>query len=90
MNQNAQKDANATSSLLVVLNTDGRTTVTVAAEPVRHALMCSGVSLGMDNGPIWALKDDNSVSTLVCVSSTDFKTPVAVYGDINDNIFIQT
>jgi hypothetical protein len=87
---NAQKDANNTSSLMAVLNTNGKTTVTIAAEPTRHALMCVGVELGMNNGPIWALKDDNSVSTLVCVSSTDFKTPVAVYGDINDNLFIQT
>ena len=81
LGNDAQKDRNFTSTLLGVLNTDGKSIVSVTADPVSHYLRVSDGTSGSNNGPADALKDNNNVSTLICVSSTDLKTPVAVYAN---------
>ena len=87
---NAAKDDNNVSSLIVALNTDGRTIVRVRVDPITHALKTSDGTTGTDYGPSYALHDENGVATAMGVSSSDFKTPVVVYGDSNGNLLVDS
>lgn len=87
---NAVKDQNNINSLIVALNTDGKTIQRIKVNPSNHAVKISDGATGSDYGPTNALRDDNDVPILMAVSSVDGKTPVAVYGDSNGNLLIQS
>lgn len=84
----ASKDDNSVSSLLGVLDTDGRTTVAVLASPTTHRLKVRMNTGGSNNGGSNAGKDANDVSSLLAVSSADGVTPVAVYCDADGYLLI--
>ena len=87
---NAAKDQNNINSLIAALNTDGKTIQRIKVNPSNHAVKVSDGTTGSDYGPTNALRDDNDVPILMAVSSVDGKTPVAVYGDSNGNLLIQS
>ena len=87
---NANKDENSVSTLLGVLETNGKTIVPIKADPISHRLKVSDGTSGSDNGPTNAMKDDNFVSSLIAVSSIDGITPVVVYADANGKLLVQS
>ena len=87
--QQAQKDDNAVSSLIGVLNTDGRTTIKVIANPDTHRLKVRNGVAGSNAGGTNAGKDENMVSSLIAVSSSDGSTIVPIYCDADGYLLIQ-
>ena len=87
---NASRDANGIPSLIVALNTDGKTVVKVAVNPTTHALCISDGTTGTDYGPKHAIRDENNVPSAMGVSSADFEIPVVVYGNSNHNLLVDS
>lgn len=87
---NAKKDGNYRSTLLATLESDGRTTVAVCANPSNHGLCVEDGTTGSDNGPQNAPRDGNYVTALIGVSSVDGVTPVAVYADADGKLLIDS
>lgn len=87
---NAKKDGNYVSSLLGTLNSDGRTTIVILADPSTHALAVDDGTTGSDNGPTNVPRDANYVPALLAVSSVDGVTPVVVYADANGKLLINS
>jgi hypothetical protein len=85
----AAKDQNFTNTLTCVLNSDGKTIVSVKVNASHRMKINNGVS-GSDNGPANALKDSNDVPTLLAVSSVDGVTPVVVYADSSGNLLTKS
>lgn len=90
MGKNASKDQNNVSTLIAVLNTDGKTIVPVQANATNNSLEVNDGSIGTDYGPKNAEKDENFVSSLLAVSSADGKTPVVVYADSTGALLVQS
>lgn len=87
----APKDPNSVAALLAASNADGKTPITVLANPSTHRLLTDVNVSGVDSGGIVASKDQNSVAVLMAVSSKTITvngvnyiqgiTPVEVYAD---------
>lgn len=87
---NAVRDENNVSSLLAVLNTDGRTIMRVTAIPSNHRLNTLDGTTGSNLGPTRALHDENFITTLIAVSSADGVTPVVCYADSSGNLLVKS
>jgi hypothetical protein len=85
---NASKDDNFINTKTAVLESDGKTIVKIAVNPITHALRISDGTTGIDLGPNNAIHDDNGVPTMIGVSSADFSTPVIAYADANNKLLI--
>ena len=84
------KDQNFVNPLTAVLNTNGKTIVSVLANPITHILHVNDGTTGSDFGPANALRDNNDVPTLLATSSADGLTPVVCYADNNGAILINS
>lgn len=87
---NAQRDNNNVPTLILALNTDGKTIVLATVNPTTHALKISDGITGSNHGPADTLRDENFVTVAMGVSSSDFKTPVVAYGDVNGVLMTQS
>lgn len=87
---NAAKDQNGVSTLLGVLNSDGRTTTKIKVNPSNHGFKVDNASTGTDKGPSIAPRDQNNVPAIMAVSSVDGVTPVVVYCDSNGALLIDS
>lgn len=87
----APKDPNSVAALLAASNADGKTPVTVLANPSTHRLLTNLGTTGTDSGGTVAGRDQNSVAVLMAVASRTVTsngvnyiqgvTPVEVYAD---------
>lgn len=87
---NGNKDQNAVTSLMGVLNTTGASVVNITANPSTHGLNISDGTTGTDHGPLVALRDDNNRPTLIATSYLDGVTPVVIYSDSSGNLLVDS
>jgi hypothetical protein len=85
---NSVKDQNSVSSLIAVLNTDGKTIIPL--EATSNTLDVNNGTTGSDNGPTSSLKDSNSASTIMAVSENDGVTPIVLYADSLGNLLVRS
>lgn len=85
---NAKRDQNNIPTLLGTLDTDGKTTIPLVAEPTLHAIFINNGASGTDYGPQNAPRDENSIPVLMAVSSVDGVTPVVVYASSNGYLLV--
>ena len=84
------KDDNFVNPIMGVLNTDGKTIISIKGNPSNHSLKISDGTSGSDNGPENAIHNENDIPTLLATSSSDGETPIAIYCDSNGNILINS
>lgn len=84
------RDNNRIPMLLATNNTDGKTVVSIIADPSSHRIRAldgvSGSSLSFENSQ----KDDNRVSAIWGVSSSDGITPIPIYCDSTGKLLTQS
>ena len=86
----AKRDENRITSLLGALNTNGKTPVTVYANPNTHKLAISNGTTGSDFSIKNAPRDENRIPVAMAVSSSDGITPVILYVDSSHNLLINS
>jgi hypothetical protein len=86
----AKRDENRITTLIAALNTDGKTTQVVCADPVNHSLCVDDNITGSDFGIKNASRDENRITVAMAVSSSDGKTPVTLYADNLYKLLIQS
>lgn len=87
---NAGRDDNHVPTMIVALNTDGKTIVPLKADHTNHGLAVDDNTTGSDHGPVNALHDDNHVPTLMALSSAGDGTLVALYGTSAGNLLVNS
>jgi len=87
---NSVRDENRITSLLGALDTDGKTTVAVKANPATHRLSMLDGTTGADHGPVNSPRDDDRIPVLLAVSRVDGVTPVVVYANAAGQLLVQS
>lgn len=87
---NASRDQNFVTSILAVLDSDGKTVVPIRANPANNKLKALDNTTGSDQGPVNAVRDGNFVTSWIGVSNLDFTTPTVIYGDVNGNLLVDS
>jgi hypothetical protein len=89
MPTNAYKDENGVSTMIGVLNTDGKTITRIKANPTNHGLKYDDDTTGSDYGTPNAKHDENGVRCLMAVSSVD-GSPVALYINSEGQLLVKS
>ena len=78
---NALRDQNHITTLLLVSNTDGSTTIPLTINPVSKSIMVDDGVTGSSLSSVPAKRDSNHVPVVMGLSSEDGVTLVEIYAD---------
>lgn len=83
-------DDNGIPTLIGTLDTNGRTPVSVKADPITHGLKINDGTTGSSFTATTSQRDANRHTALWAVSSADGITPIYVATDVNGNLLVKS
>jgi hypothetical protein len=87
---NASRDDNRVPTMIAALQTDGKTVVPIAVNPITNALKVSDGLAGVSHSTEPAIRDENRDTGIMGVSSADGVTLIPIYADAFGNLLIQS